>query len=904
MTINDYESWCVQKELSEKTIEIISNIRENDPERRVRSGGKNVPGFYPSRKMGVTIQFESHTVELPFIYEKEMDENVLEYYDQPPSFYIEYKGKNRKFKHKYTPDFFVIKNNWIGWEECKTEEALLELQEKNPERYYKDENNVWRCPPGEKYAKEFGLSFRVRPATEINRTRFQNIQFLEDYLSDKKYRVPIKTKEAIITEIKKNPSIALHDLLMMESDFISADSVYYLIITREIFVDLDNYVISNYKKFPLYPDELTLKAFANIKSTNVESFVEIETLDFSNGSSLRWGTNVYEIINIDEENIWLMGDGGNVSKLKVDFLYELIEKGEIQGNNKRHISIEEQEIREIVKTISPEVMQETLEKLKVVEQFIKNPIYSDFNISDRTIRYWKQKYNEGEKKYNSGFLGLVPKKTTGNRLPKVSEQQKDEMEKAFVEHYENVKQKNISAAYKQFKINCKRKDIKPVTYKTFRKYLKLRPRHNQILARKGKKEAYKVEEFYWVLDYKKTPVHGVRPFEIVHIDHTQLEIELLCSETGENLGRPWITFVVDAFSRRVLAFYLTYDDPSYKSNMMVLRELVRRHKRMPSTIVVDGGKDFNSVYFDTLLAVTKVTKKERRKPRVGTVIERLFGTLHTTFIHNLLGNTQSTKIDVRTVTPSVNPKNNAVWTLELLNQAIYEFVYEIYDTTHHPTLHTTPRKKFVENLKFSGKRKQTFITDFEMFKMLTLPSTRNGYSTVQPGGYGIQINTIKYWDESFRDPKYIGKKVKVRFEPFDISVAYAFLDNYWVKLRSDYKDFLSGRTEKERKIASLELKQRNKLNGINKDVTTEDLVNFWESNDGKEATELQRKKDQASKAVINSINGESGIKEQNKSKDQKQVEVQRETAKPKTNDNFLNGILSNNIGGFGRFENG
>ena len=35
--------------------------------------------------MGVTIQFESHRVELPFVYELERDATVLEYYDQPPS---------------------------------------------------------------------------------------------------------------------------------------------------------------------------------------------------------------------------------------------------------------------------------------------------------------------------------------------------------------------------------------------------------------------------------------------------------------------------------------------------------------------------------------------------------------------------------------------------------------------------------------------------------------------------------------------------------------------------------------------------------------------------------------------------------------------------------------------------
>ena len=59
--------------------------------------------------------------------------------------------------------------------------------------------------------------------------------------------------------------------------------------------------------------------------------------------------------------------------------------------------------------------------------------------------------------------------------------------------------------------------------------------------------------------------------EICHIDHTQLDIELVCSRTGRTLGRPWATLLIDATSRRILAIYLTFDEPSYRSCMMVLR---------------------------------------------------------------------------------------------------------------------------------------------------------------------------------------------------------------------------------------------------------------------------------------------------------------------------------------------
>jgi len=109
----------IKKGLGTGTRQMIERIRGSEPSRRVSSGRGNTPGIYPSKKMGVTIQFESHTVELAAIYEKEHDANVYEYYDQPPAFSIRYQiqGKNRG--HMYTPDFFVISEDFIGWEEWK-----------------------------------------------------------------------------------------------------------------------------------------------------------------------------------------------------------------------------------------------------------------------------------------------------------------------------------------------------------------------------------------------------------------------------------------------------------------------------------------------------------------------------------------------------------------------------------------------------------------------------------------------------------------------------------------------------------------------------------------------------------------------------------------------------------------
>ena len=90
----DYLLWCKRLSLTEQAQAAIAEVRRRNPARRVGGGRQNVWGRYPSRKMGVTIQFESHRVELPFVYELEHDASVIEYYDQPPSIPLAYSAAN------------------------------------------------------------------------------------------------------------------------------------------------------------------------------------------------------------------------------------------------------------------------------------------------------------------------------------------------------------------------------------------------------------------------------------------------------------------------------------------------------------------------------------------------------------------------------------------------------------------------------------------------------------------------------------------------------------------------------------------------------------------------------------------------------------------------------------------
>jgi putative transposase len=148
--------------------------------------------------------------------------------------------------------------------------------------------------------------------------------------------------------------------------------------------------------------------------------------------------------------------------------------------------------------------------------------------------------------------------------------------------------------------------------------------------------------------------------------------------------------------------------------------------KIKQTIVVDGGAEFNSTYFETLLAHFRVTKKQRppAKARFGSVIERFFGVANQEFWHNLRGNTQIMR-NVRQVTKGVNPKTHAVWTLEKAYSYFCEYVYEVYDASPHIALKQSPRDAFSAGIARGGSREHLLIP-YDEFRLLALPSPTEG----------------------------------------------------------------------------------------------------------------------------------------------------------------------------------
>lgn len=858
-----FDNWCQFLGLSQPARAAIERVRASPPSRRVQSGRGNVCGNYPSRKMGVTIQFESHRNELARIYELESDPDVLEYYDQPPSFELDYLSKSgKRNRHQYTPDFFVIRKDSAGWDECKIENDLKRLAESSPNRYQKNEDSHWQCPPAEAYAHPLGLYFRVWSNAEINWVFQQNFIWLEDYLCSDSLSIDEAASAAIVAVVKANEGITLLDLLQ-QTESTDADDIYTLISTKQIYVDLMAERLANSDRVRVFSSQEVAQAFHLV--TQVEAPTRnssAQTIQVAVGASLCWDGEIWEIVNTGSTLTGLLRSDGKFVELPNIAFEELIQKGKIQAISGQETSTNKAEIEEIIRRARPDDIKEANRRYETVQPYLGQGAPT---CPTRKIRRWRNQYQQTEALYGSGYIGLLPDhQKKGNYLAKVDEATQTFMQKFIEEHYENLKQRSKLRVYQAFVEACEAHEPKlsPPSRITFTRAIQKRAGYEQTLKREGRRAAIQKEEFYWNLELT-TPRHGDRPFEIVHIDHTQLDIELLSSlsslaqcnltsgDASHNLGRPWATFMVDAYSRRLLAVYITYEEPSYRSCMMVLRICVQRFKRFPQTIVVDNGPEFHSHYFEQLLANYRCTKKHRppAKARFGAVIERLFGTANKQLIHELQGNTKITR-NVRQVTKSVQPKNLAIWTLGDLYESLCEWAYEVYDQRQHPALGQSPSAAFIEGLAFGGSRLHCRVEYDEIFRILTLPAPERGQRKVQPG-QGIKISHIYYWSNAFRDPEIEQSMVEVRYEPFDASIAYALVRKQWVRCISSYYQLFQGRSEKEVRLITAELIKRKRDQGKDITVTDKELAQFLSSAEMKEGKFLeQRLRTVENKSVI------------------------------------------------------
>lgn len=636
-----FEQWCDHLQFSTATRDYLTHLRSSPPVRRVQGRLLNVCGTYASRKMGVSIQFESHTVELWAIYLMEYDREVLEFFDQPCQLELHYQGPSgRSTKALHTPDFLVLRKDGASFEEWKPESRLLELMVTHPGRYQRDERGKWRCPPGEEAAAKVGLSYQVRSSEELHPGYIRNLTFLEEYFFD--CVVPNAALVHILEAVEATPGITLSALREQE-DHLRVDHVYALIARNRLYVDLYTFWLKDQMHLPLYLDRPTAEAHTLLRNSqrNVPlGFGDAGNLTFSANTPLDWDGKRWTLLNLGKTTTTLLPEEGSLIHLETPVFLHLVETHAIHVKDTSHspATALSTEVHRLLIEAGDQALEVANERYLLVEAYQNKQREIYAGTPTRTIRDWLANFRDAEATYGSGYgyVGLLPKTAArGNRKPKADEASRRLLDEAITQFYARPKQQKKREVFVLYQRTCLEQQAQPVSERTFYRQVKKASGPALTEKRKGARAAYQESTWYWELE-RTTPRHGDRPWELAYIDHTQLDIELL-SSLGKPLGRPWATFLVDAYSRRLLAVYLTFDPPSYRSVMMVLRVCVRRLGRLPQTMIVDGGKEFRSRYLETLLNTYGCHKKYRpwAKPRYGAVFPSLVVSTQIEFLFRL-----------------------------------------------------------------------------------------------------------------------------------------------------------------------------------------------------------------------------------------------------------------------------
>lgn len=337
------------------------------------------------------------------------------------------------------------------------------------------------------------------------------------------------------------------------------------------------------------------------------------------------------------------------------------------------------------------------------------------------------------------------------------------------------KRSSIAKAVRDIRTACFNKGFNPPPHElSIRKRLYERAQE-QILERSlGRKRA----------KAKYNPVLGAFaepkwPLQHTAIDHTPMDVMIVDKKTRRSIGRPYVTYSQDVFTRMVLGFWISLDAPSFLSVGMCLAHSIlpketwcAKHQTInawdaygvPTMIEVDNAKEFHGPLLERACQQYNIKLRYRRKgkPEDSPYVERVLGTTMQ-MLHDLEGTTFSNTVE----RAEYDSEGNAIMTLDELETYLTHWIVDIYHQHEHGTLGVSPADKYAHAVigdeTTRGIGLPDRISDEKRLRLDFTPAeersiTRNGvkidnleYNHPVLSSY-IRKKT-KYWFR--RDPRYL-----------------------------------------------------------------------------------------------------------------------------------------------------
>lgn len=405
------------------------------------------------------------------------------------------------------------------------------------------------------------------------------------------------------------------------------------------------------------------------------------------------------------------------------------------------------------------------------------------NIGTTTLYAWISQYENTEQ-----ISSLVPKtKQRGKKGSRLSILTDKIIGDILEELYLTKQKTGFSKIYRHIKKECGRLNLATPHENTIRNRIKAIDPKLSMKKREGYKKAHQAYS-----NFEGEFPEGNYPLDVIQIDHTPLDIQIVDTTYRKAIGRPYLTIAIDVYSRMITGFYLSLQAPGYFSVSQCLlhsflpKETFLKEQKIegewnifgvPRIIHVDNGQDLVSKDMQKVCEDLHITLMKRpvANPQFGAHVERVFGTINKE-IHNLSGSTFR-NVQAKGDYDSVK---KATFTLEELTRWLTQYITNAYHKEIHHGLGMSPDEKYHQGIFGDETTAGTgvlpsILLNEEDIKIMLM---KTEYRFVQKNG--IALNGITYYSDLLRH--WINKKndkgekisVKVKYDPMNMKKIYFF----------------------------------------------------------------------------------------------------------------------------------
>ncbi len=287
--------------------------------------------------------------------------------------------------------------------------------------------------------------------------------------------------------------------------------------------------------------------------------------------------------------------------------------------------------------------------------------------------------------------------------------------------------------------------------------------------------------------------HAEKSNAIWQADHTLLDIWI--KNEKEQPVRPWLTVIMDDYSRAIAGYYISFSAPSALQTALALKQGIWRKNNpswhicgIPEILYTDHGSDFTSQHIEQVCLDLKIQLifSTVGEPRGRGKIERFFRTVNQLLLAKLPG-----------YAPSGHKSPNPVLNFNELDREFERFLIEYHQIEHSQTKEAPQKrwdsKGFLPQLPESLEKLDLLL--------LTIRDTRR-----------IQRDGIKFQSLRYTDPllaNYIGEDVSIRYDPRDMTEIRVYYENKFL-CRAICPD-LSTETVTLKEIKAARLQRRKQL---------------------------------------------------------------------------------------------